>query len=446
MIRIITKEVDYGKENFVPRVFVAASAIALCAYFIIMIYSFTEAKVLGNWTGFSTKLYSSLFVAGTHHSLTNALVNTLSIALIAATVSTLLGSITAIGIFNLRTRARKAISFVNNIPILNGDIIIGISLFLLFVSLGIPQGYTTVVLAHITFCTPYVVLSVLPRLKQMNPNIYEAALDLGATPMQALRKVIVPEILPGMISGFMLAVTLSIDDFAVTVFTIGNEGLETLSTYIYADARKGGLTPELRPLSTIIFVLVLVLLVIINRRAGKKRRYKNEEINRWLMVCVCALFSLTGCYNTEPRENVLKIYNWADYIDEDVLAEFPRWYKEQTGEDIRIVYQTFDINEIMLTKIERGHEDFDVVCPSEYIIERMLRKGLLLPIDTVFGKTPNYLHNESPYIREQLDKLSRSGHRASDYAIGYMWGTAGILLIPIMFQRKMPGLGLVFGI
>ena len=230
-----------------------------------------EAKGLGNWTGFSTKLYSSLFVAGTHHSLTNALVNTLSIAFIAATVSTLLGSITAIGIFNLRPRARKAISFVNNIPILNGDIIIGISLFLLFVSLGIPQGYTTVVLAHITFCTPYVVLSVLPRLKQMNPNIYEAALDLGATPMQALRKVIVPEILPGMISGFMLAVTLSIDDFAVTVFTIGNEGLETLSTYIYADARKGGLTPELRPLSTIIFVLVLVLLVIINRHASKKK-------------------------------------------------------------------------------------------------------------------------------------------------------------------------------
>ena len=203
--------------------------------------------------------------------MTNALVNTLSIAFIAATVSTLLGSITAIGIFNLRPRARKAISFVNNIPILNGDIIIGISLFLLFVSLGIPQGYTTVVLAHITFCTPYVVLSVLPRLKQMNPNIYEAALDLGATPMQALRKVIVPEILPGMISGFMLAVTLSIDDFAVTVFTIGNEGLETLSTYIYADARKGGLTPELRKISTIIFVLVLVLLVIINRRAGKKK-------------------------------------------------------------------------------------------------------------------------------------------------------------------------------
>lgn len=161
---------------------------------------------------------------------------------------------------------------MNSIPILNGDIITGISLFLLFVSLGITQGYTTVVLAHITFCTPYVVLSVLPRLKQMNPNIYEAALDLGATPMQALWKVIVPEIRPGMISGFMLALTLSIDDFAVTVFTIGNQGLETLSTYIYADARKGGLTPELRPLSAIIFVVVLALLIGINYRAGKAKK------------------------------------------------------------------------------------------------------------------------------------------------------------------------------
>lgn len=137
---------------------------------------------------------------------------------------------------------------------------------------------------------------------------------------------------------------------------------------------------------------------------------------------------LTGCYNVgEPREKVLKVYNWADYIDEKVLEEFPAWYREQTGEEIRVVYQTFDINEVMLTKIERGHEDFDVVCPSEYIIERMLKKDLLLPIDTAFGKTPNYLHNESPYIRRQLDKISQSGRKASDYAICYMWGTAGIL-------------------
>lgn len=404
---------------------------------IIMIYSFTEAKVLGNWTGFSTKLYSSLFTSGSHHSLTNALINTLTIALIAATVSTLLGSITAIGVFNLKARAKKTIGFVNSIPILNGDIITGISLFLLFVSLGISQGYTTVVLAHITFCTPYVVLSVMPRLKQMNPNIYEAALDLGATPMQALRKVIFPEIRPGMISGFMLALTLSIDDFAVTVFTIGNEGLETLSTYIYADARKGGLTPELRPLSTIIFVVVLALLILINKRtpqsgaktvARPSRRKTSLRGAGMALLLLASSIGFTGCYNkSEPRTQVLKVYNWADYIDEEVLEEFPAWYKEQTGENLRVVYQTFDINEIMLTKIEKGHEDFDVVCPSEYIIERMLRKNLLLPIDTVFGQTPNYLHNISPYIREQLAKLSQPGRPANEYAVGYMWGTAGIL-------------------
>ena len=217
---------------------------------IIMIFSFTEAKVLGNWTGFSTKLYSSLFTGGMHHSLMNAIWNTFAIALLAATASTALGSIAAIGIFNLRSRTRQVMNFANAIPMMNADIITGVSLFLLFVSFGISQGFTTVVLAHITFCTPYVVLSVMPRLKKMNQNVYEAALDLGATPFQALRKVILPEIFPGMISGFILAFTLSIDDFAVTIFTIGNQGLETLSTYIYADARKGGLTPELRPLST----------------------------------------------------------------------------------------------------------------------------------------------------------------------------------------------------
>ena len=196
---------------------------------IIGIFSFTESKVLGNWTGFSTELYESLFTGGVRYSLVDALKNTFIIAMVAATVSTLLGTIAAIGINDLTHRKRRAINFVNNIPILNPDIITGISLFLLFVSLGVTQGYTTVILAHIAFCTPYVVLSVMPRLTQMNPNIYEAALDLGATPMQAMRRVIIPEIRPGMISGFILAFTLSIDDFAVTIFTNGTNGLETLS-------------------------------------------------------------------------------------------------------------------------------------------------------------------------------------------------------------------------
>ncbi len=147
-----------------------------------------------------------------------------------------------------------------------------------------------------------------------------------------------------------------------------------------------------------------------------------------LSIFILSGLLLAGCYNTgEPRGKVLKIYNWADYIGEGVLEDFQAYYKEQTGEDIRIVYQTFDINEIMLTKIEKGHEDFDVVCPSEYIIERMLRKDLLLPIDTVFAHSPDYMNNVSPYIREQIAKLSQPGRPANQYAVCYMWGTAGIL-------------------
>ena len=234
----------------------------------IAVFSFTESKVLGNWTGFSTKLYSNLVTGNMQGtgSLMTAIENTLLIALVAAIVSTALGTIAAIGLHNMRGRGKQVITFMNNIPMLNPDIITGVSLFLLFVFLNISQGYVTVILAHITFCTPYVVLSVLPKLTQMNPNVYEAALDLGATPAYALRKVLLPILKPGMISGFILAFTMSLDDFAVTFFTRGTIGLDTLSTYIYTDARKGGLTPELRPMITLMFVGILILLIIINMR------------------------------------------------------------------------------------------------------------------------------------------------------------------------------------
>ena len=240
----------------------------------IAIFSFTESKVLGNWTGFSTRLYANLFSGNMQgsSSLLSAVENTLLIALIAAAFSTLLGTIAAVGIHNLRGRTKQTVTFLNNIPMINPDIITGVSLFLLFVFLHVSQGYTTVVLAHITFCTPYVVLSVLPKLTQMNPNIYEAAMDLGATPTQALWKVLIPQLKPGMVSGFILAFTMSLDDFAVTFFTRGTIGLDTLSTFIYTDARKGGLTPELRPLMTLIFLIILILLVVINVRQARLQK------------------------------------------------------------------------------------------------------------------------------------------------------------------------------
>ena len=240
----------------------------------IAIFSFTTAKSLGNWTGFTFQLYENLFTGANSSSvaLLSALKNTILIALMASTVSTVLGTLAAIGIYNMRGRAKRTIQFLNNVPMLNPDIITGVSLFLLFVFLHVSKGYVTVVLAHITFCTPYVVLNVLPRLTQLNPNIYEAALDLGATPSQALSKVLIPQLRPGMVSGFILAFTMSLDDFAVTYFTAGSSGLETLSTYIYADARKGGLTPELKHMMTIIFLIVLLVLFFVNFRIIKKQK------------------------------------------------------------------------------------------------------------------------------------------------------------------------------
>lgn len=266
-------------KKFFARCYIWLLLVVLYAPIVfIAIFSFTESKVLGNWTGFSTKLYSNLFTGDMHGSgsLVSAIENTILIALVAASVATVLGTVAAIGIHNMRGRGKQAITFLNNIPILNPDIITGVSLFLLFVFLHISQGYATVILAHITLCTPYVVLNVLPKLTQMNPNIYEAALDLGATPYQALRKVLMPLLKPGMISGFILAFTMSLDDFAITFFTRGTVGLDTLSTYIYTDARKGGLTPELRPLITIMFLGVLVLLIVVNIR--KMRNAKNAAV------------------------------------------------------------------------------------------------------------------------------------------------------------------------
>ena len=239
---------------------------------LIAVFSFTESKVLGNWTGFSFDLYLNLFSGKADAGLNSAIIYTLLIALIAAVCSTILGTLAAIGIYNMRAKQRKAVSFLNSVPMINPDIITGISLFLLFVALGISQGLATVCIAHVVFCTPYVVLSVLPRLSRMNPNTYEAALDLGATPAQALRMVMLPELWPGMVSGFILALTLSVDDFGVTFFTKGSGGLETLSTFIYSDARKGGLTPELRPLFTIILLVMLTVLVFINLRERKLKK------------------------------------------------------------------------------------------------------------------------------------------------------------------------------
>ncbi len=232
----------------------------------LIVLSFNASKTRTKWGGFTFKWYGALFQ---NDDIMQALFNTLMIALIASVVSTIIGTIACIAIMNLKKRSRAVVMGITNIPMLNAEIVTGISLMLLFISMGLRFGLGTILLSHITFCIPYVILSVMPRMRQLNPHTYEAALDLGANPVYGFFKVVFPEILPGVLSGFLMAFTMSIDDFIITHFTKG-AGVDTLSTKIYTEVKKG-IKPEMYALSTIIFVTVLLLLLLVNRRPFEKK-------------------------------------------------------------------------------------------------------------------------------------------------------------------------------
>lgn len=241
---------------------------------VLVIYSFTPSATM-QWQGFSLQLYQDLFDPSKSANILDALKNTLIIASVSSIFSTLLGITASIGIYNMKNKAKEAMLTVSKIPMLNAEIVTGVSLMLLFFIMGIPYGIVTVTIAHIVFCTPYVILSIMPKLQQMDNHLYEAALDLGCTPMKALFKVVLPQISAGVVSGFFLAFTLSIDDFVVTIFNI--QGINTLSTFIYSDAAKNGLTPTLRALSTMILLSVLILLLIVNFVSGKDKKARRRK-------------------------------------------------------------------------------------------------------------------------------------------------------------------------
>ena len=232
---------------------------------VLMVLSFNESKSMSIWAGFSTRWYEEMF---SNEMILDAVWNTFTIAICAAAVSTVIGVLACLGISRMRSRSQKVIMAFNNIPLLNADIVTGISLMMTFLVFGISLSWGTVLLSHITFCIPYVILSVMPKIKQLSPNMYEAALDLGATPAYAFRKVILPDLMPGITSGFLLAFTMSVDDFVVTHFTRG-AGINTISTLIYSQV-KVGIRPTLFALSTVIFVIVLVVLVISNVIQNRK--------------------------------------------------------------------------------------------------------------------------------------------------------------------------------
>ncbi len=249
------------------RIYVALIFIFLYAPIAtLVVLSFNASKTRAKWGGFTLKWYASLFE---DERILQALGNTLLIAFLSATIATVIGTIACISMQNMKKRSRTIIMGITNIPMLNAEIVTGISLMLLFIFLGIKMGFMTILLAHITFNIPYVILSVMPRMKQLNPSTYEAALDLGASHTQAFFKVTFPDILPGIISGFTMAFTMSLDDFIITHFTKG-AGIDTLSTKIYAEVRKG-IKPEMYALSTIIFVTVLILLLLVNYTPKKKQ-------------------------------------------------------------------------------------------------------------------------------------------------------------------------------
>ncbi len=242
------------------RIYIALIFVFLYAPIVtLIVLSFNASKTRAKWGGFTLKWYQSLFE---NEAILQALWNTLYIALLSALIATLIGTIACISMQAMKKRNRAILMSITNIPMLNAEIVTGISLMLLFISLGIKFGFMTILLAHITFNIPYVILSVMPRMKQLNPSTYEAALDLGASHLQAFFKVVFPDILPGILSGFLMAFTMSLDDFIITHFTKG-PGIDTLSTKIYTEVKKG-IKPEMYSLSTIIFVAVLILLLLVN--------------------------------------------------------------------------------------------------------------------------------------------------------------------------------------
>ena len=406
----------------------------------LVVLSFNDSKTRAKWGGFTGKWYVALFQ---NEAIMNALYTTLIIALLSALIATVIGTAASIGIQAMRRRTRTFVMGVTNIPMLNADIVTGISLMLLFVACRFSMGFSTILMAHITFNIPYVILSVMPKLKQTNKHTYEAALDLGASPVYAFFKVVFPDILPGVLSGFLLSFTMSLDDFVITHFTKG-PGVDTLSTKIYSEVRKG-IKPEMYALSTLMFVTVLVLLFLINMNPGDKtakaarlatastKAPKLRKTGRLFMTRVMpaflALVVVAGGFFYASKTNIVGkeqviVYNWGEYMDPEVAKLF----EEETG--ISVVYEEYETNEIMFPKIQSGAIAYDVVCPSDYMVQRMVENDLLDEIN--WDHIPNIKNINKTYM-EQSEEFD-PGNR---YSIPYCWGTVGILYNKTMVDEPI---------
>ena len=368
---------------------------------VLMVFSFNSSKSLTNMTGFSLRWYSRLISDG---SIMKAVYVSLTIAIFATIISTVLGTITAIGLSKSRKVVKDVVLNINNLPIMNPDIVTAISLMILFSSAVIVKGYLTMLLAHIAFCTPFVITSVYPKVRQLDPSIADAAMDLGATPFEALVKVIIPMLRDGILAGVLLAFTMSFDDFVISYFVTGN-GVENISITVYNMTKRTN--PSINALSTIV-ILVIVLLIVLSKLIPGLLKNTLRMIMSCLLVLVLIFTVFTGI---KGNGKTLRIFNSGEYMDPELIENFEKQY------DCKVIYETFDSNETMYTKLMSGSE-YDIIIPSDYMIERLIKEDQLQPV--------NWNHITH---KDEIDpaNMGYAFDPTNKYSVPYFVGTVGIL-------------------
>lgn len=384
----------------------------------MVIFSFNSGKSLTSFSGFSLRWYRHMMES---HTMMESLYTTFSIALIATAISTVVGTISAIGLSKSKKIVQNLMEQVNNLPMMNPEIVTAIGFMLLFITFRVEKGYVTMLFAHIAFCIPYVMLSVMPKIRSLDPNLADAAMDLGATPWRALTKVIVPQIMPGIVSGALIAFTMSIDDFIISYFVTGG-GVKNLSITVYTMSKR--VNPSINAISTLVVLLITAVLVLINvapkrmAQRAQKAELRGHRIVAPTAVAVCAAVAVlvfvkvNGGNSALPYEGqTLHVYNWGEYTGENLLNDF----EAKTG--AKVVMENFDSNEQMYIKVANG-ETYDVLVPSDYMIQRLIGEDYLQKLDKTKLDCMDKLCE---------DVIGLPYDPNNDYSIPYFWGTVGIV-------------------
>lgn len=382
----------------------------------MIIFSFNSSKSLTHFTGFSLRWYEAMLK---NHGMMESLYVTIVIALLATIISTIIGTITAIGLSKSKKVLRAFISQVNDFPIMNPEIVTAIGLMLLFITFQIEKGFVTLLLAHIAFCIPYVILSIMPKIKSLDPNLADAAMDLGATPWQALAKVIVPQIMPGIVSGALIAFTMSFDDFVISYFVTG-QGVKNLSIMVYTMSKR--INPSVNAISTLVVLLITITLTIVNVLPMIRKKASPSKQNKpwkWAIAgvvvvgLVASLFGLNKSASTLPYAGqTLHLYNWGEYTGENIISGF----EELTG--AKVIMDNFDSNEQMYIKVANG-DAYDVLVPSDYMIQRMMQEDMLQKLEPETRKE---------CLSELMEAIKGLPYDPkNEYSIPYFWGTVGIV-------------------